>query len=161
MKTARLLLFVMGGAAAALAQQPAAAPPAHVLVAGAEIVWGAPPPMLNPGAKLAVLSGDPTAPGPFVVRFQAPAGYKIAPHWHPTEENVTVLSGTFAMGMGETFDEKALKDLPAGGYAKMPAEMRHYALARTAVTIQVHGTGPFVLNYVNPADDPRNKPAAK
>jgi quercetin dioxygenase-like cupin family protein len=156
-KTARILFLCAAGAAVAFAQQPAAAPPAHVMTAGADLVWGDPPPALGPGAKLAVLAGNPGAPGPFVVRFQAPAGYRIAPHWHPTEENVTVLSGTFAMGMGETFDEKALKDLPAGGYAKMPAEMRHYALAKTAVTLQVHGTGPFTLTYVNPADDPRNK----
>ena len=161
MKTARLLLFVMGGAAVGFAQQPAAAPAGHVMTTATDLVWGAGPPMLNPGAKLAVLSGDPAAPGPFVVRFQAPAGYKIAPHWHPTDENVTVLSGTFAMGTGESFDEKAMKDLPAGGYARMPAETRHYALAKTAVTLQVHGTGPFTLTYVNPADDPRNKPATR
>jgi hypothetical protein len=156
MKTARLLLLVVAGAAAAFAQQPAA-PPAHVLTTGSDLVWGDPPPMFNAGAKVAVLTGNPGEAGPYVVRMQAPAGYKIAPHWHPTDENVTVLSGTFAMGMGEEFDEKTMKDLPAGGYARLPAEMRHYAMAKTAVTLQVHGTGPFVLTYVNPADDPRNK----
>jgi hypothetical protein len=69
----------------------------------------------------------------------------------------TVLSGTFAMGMGEKFDEEDDEGPAAGGYAKLPAEMRHYAMAKTPVTLQVHGTGPFVLTYVNPADDPRNK----
>jgi hypothetical protein len=86
-----------------------------------------------------------------------PAGYKVAPHWHPTDEFVTVLSGTFAMGMGEAYDESRLKDLSTGGYAAMPAEMRHFGLARTASVVQVHGMGPFASNYVNPADDPRRR----
>jgi hypothetical protein len=81
MKTARLLLFVVGGAAAAFAQQPAA--PAHVMTTGTDLVWGDPPPMFNAGARVAVVSGDTGAAGPYVVRMQAPAGYKIAPHWHP------------------------------------------------------------------------------
>lgn len=89
-----------------------------------------------------------------------PAGYKIAPHWHPTDEHVTVLSGTFALGMGEKFDPTALKDLSSGGYGLMPAQMRHFAMAKTAATIQVHGIGPFALSYVNPADDPRTAVAA-
>jgi len=83
-----------------------------------------------------------------------PAGYKIAPHWHPTDEHVTVLSGTFSLGMGETFDAKAAKPLAPGGYALLPAEMRHFAWTKGGATVQVHGMGPFVLNYVNPADDP-------
>jgi hypothetical protein len=157
MKNPKLFLAIAAcSGAVALAQQPAA--PAHVMVTGPELVWGDTPPALPAGAKMAVLSGNPGASGPFVVRMQAPAGYKIAPHWHPTDENVTVLSGTFAMGMGDTFDEKAMKVLPPGGYAKLPAEMRHYALAKTAVTVQVHGMGPFVLKYVNEADDPRYGP---
>lgn len=133
-----------------------AAPPSHSLPTDAEIVWrdsaG-----LNPGARLAVVSGNPAAAGPFTVRLQLPAGYQVRPHWHPTEEHVTVLSGTFAMGMGEVYDESAMKDLPAGGYASMPAEMRHFGLAKTATVVQIHGTGPFTSTYVNPADDPRNK----
>jgi quercetin dioxygenase-like cupin family protein len=107
----------------------------------------------------ALVSGDPTKAGPFVIRLKVPAGYKIAPHWHPTDENVTVISGTFAIGMGEKFDETKMKTLPAGGYAQMPAEMRHYAMAKTATVVQVHGVGPFVLNYVNPADNPAKPPA--
>ena len=80
--------------------------------------------------------------------------FRIAPHWHPTDEHVTVLAGTVAVGMGEKFDQAALKDVPTGGYFVAPAEMRHFFAAKSAATIQVHGTGPFVLNYVNPADDP-------
>lgn len=133
---------------------PAPAPGAHTLLAPSGIVWGDPPPNMPPGAKLAVIAGDPSQPGPFVVRAEMPAGYTIAPHWHPTDEHVTVLSGTFAFGMGDTLDSAAMKDLPAGGFALMPAKMHHYAMARTATTVQVHGTGPLAFNYVNPADDP-------
>jgi hypothetical protein len=126
-------------------------------VAAPEIKWGPAPPVLEKGAEFAVVSGDPSKAGPYVIRLKIPAGFKIAPHWHPTDENVTVISGTFALAMGEKFDAAALKDLPAGGYALMPAEMRHFAQAKTAATVQVHGVGPFALNYVNPADDPSKR----
>ena len=126
----------------------------HVLLTAADVKWGDPPPVLPKGAKFAVVSGDPTKPGPFAIRIRVPAGYKIAPHWHPADEHVTVLSGTFALGMGEKFDQASMKDLRAGGYAVLPAEMRHFVMAKTAATVQVHGMGPFALNYVNPADDP-------
>jgi ketosteroid isomerase-like protein len=136
---------------------PATKPSPHVVVANADLKWGEPPPALPRGAKVALIAGDPGQPVPFAIRLQVPVGYKIAPHWHPTDENVTVLSGTFAVGMGETFDQGAMKDVPAGGYAVLPAQMRHYAMAKTAATVQVHGVGPFALTYVNPADDPRNQ----
>jgi hypothetical protein len=103
---------------------------------------------------MAVISGDPSKAEPFVIRGQFPAGYRVAAHWHPTAENMTVLSGTVALGMGDKFDEAGLKDLPAGSYAVLPAEMRHFFMSKTAATIQVHGMGPFAVNYVNPADDP-------
>ena len=104
-----------------------------------------------------VVSGDPGKPGLFVVRLKLPAGYKINPHWHPTDEHVTVLSGTFALGMGEKFDQAAMTELPVGGYALLPAQMRHYAMAKGETTVQVHGQGPFTLTYVNPADDPSKR----
>lgn len=135
--------------------------PAHLLVTPSEIKWGAPPPVFEKAASFAVISGDPGKPGLFVVRLKMPAGYKIAPHWHPTDEHVTVLSGTLALGMGEKFDKPSMKKLPAGGYALLPAEMRHFAMATTAATIQVHGQGPFALTYVNPADDPSKRVPAK
>jgi quercetin dioxygenase-like cupin family protein len=141
------------------AQEPKA--PAHILVTPSETKWGAPPPVFEKAASFAVISGDPGKPGLFVVRLKMPAGYKIAPHWHPTDEHVTVLSGTFALGMGEKFDKASMKDLPAGGYALLPAEMRHFAMATTAATVQVHGQGPFALTYVNPADDPSKRLPAK
>jgi hypothetical protein len=137
----------------------AAAASAHVLVRPVDIKWGAAPPVLRKGAELAVMSGDPGSTGPYTVRLKLPAGYKIAPHWHPTDENVTVVSGSFALGMGDTFDMKTMKTLPMGGYALLPAEMHHYAWTKTGATVQVHGMGPFVINYVNPADDPSKAPA--
>jgi len=134
---------------------PSQGPPAqHVMVAAGAIKWGEGPPSLPPGARMAVISGDPTKAEPFVLRAQVPAGYKVAPHWHPGTENLTILSGTAALGMGETFDQSAMTELAAGSYATMPAEMRHYFLAKSATTFQVHGMGPFAINYVNPADDP-------
>jgi hypothetical protein len=141
------------------APAPAAAASPHVLVRPADIKWGDAPPVLRKGAQFAVLSGDPGISGPYTVRLKLPAGYKIAPHWHPTDENVTVLSGTFSLGMGDTFDPKSMKALPIGGYAVLPAEMHHFAWTKTGATVQVHGTGPFVINYVNPDDDPSKAPA--
>lgn len=137
----------------------AAGPPPSkpVMVAASGLTWGDAPPVLPAGAKMAVVSGDPAKAELFAVRVQLPSGYKIAPHWHPTDEHVTVLSGTFSLGMGEKFDQAALKDLSAGGYASLPAEMRHFATTKGVTTIQVDGMGPFVLNYVNPADDPSKK----
>ena len=140
----------------AIAQE---AKPPHVIVAAADLKWGTPPPVFEKGSTFTVVSGDPSKSGQFVVRLTMPAGYKIAPHWHPTDEHVTVLAGTFALGMGEKFDEASMKELTAGAYALLPAEMRHFALAKTQAMIQVHGTGPFVLNYVDPADDPSKRTA--
>lgn len=136
---------------------PIAVSSAHIIATAGDITWGEPPPIIEPGAKFAVISGDPSQPVPFTIRLQLPSGYRFAPHSHPTDEHVTVLSGTLAAAMGETFDEAALKDLPAGSYVVMSATMPHYALARTATTLQVHGMGPFTFTYVNPADDPSKK----
>jgi quercetin dioxygenase-like cupin family protein len=134
---------------------------AHVMFTPAAATWGDPPPVFEKGASFAVVSGNPGEPGTFVVRLKMPAGYKIAPHWHPTDEHVTVISGTFSLGMGDTFDKASMKDAPAGSYALLPAEMRHYAMAKTAAVVQVHGQGPFALTYVNPADDPSKRTPAK
>jgi quercetin dioxygenase-like cupin family protein len=122
-----------------------------------QIKWGAPPPVFEKGAEFALVSGDPGKTGFFVVRLKMPAGYQIKPHWHPTDEHVTVISGTFSVGMGEKVDKAGLKALPAGGYVLLPAESRHFAIATTATEVQVMGNGPFVLTYVNPADDPSKR----
>jgi ketosteroid isomerase-like protein len=130
---------------------------AQVLATSASLKWGAGPDVLPKGVSMAVVAGDPFKPGPYVLRARMPAGYRIMPHWHPTDENVTMLDGTAAIGMGDTWDAAKMTSVGAGALAVMPAQMRHYFLAKTAVTIQVHGMGPFALNYVNPADDPRAK----
>jgi hypothetical protein len=135
----------------AWAQAPAKS---HVMLRPADVQWMAGPPNLPKGAELVVLSGDPGKAGPFAIRLRFPAGYKIAPHWHPTDEHVTVISGIFSMGMGEKFDASTTQDLPSGGYAVMPAQMRHFAWTKHGAVVQVHGVGPFALTYVNASDDP-------
>jgi anti-sigma factor ChrR (cupin superfamily) len=85
-----------------------------------------------------------------------PAGYKIPPHTHPTDENVTVLSGAFHVGMGDKFDTKKGETLRAGGFVNAQKGMQHYGWTTGPTVIQVHGMGPFTINYINPADDPRN-----
>jgi quercetin dioxygenase-like cupin family protein len=150
------LVTSLAAVSAAFAQ----APSTHVAVAPAEVKWGDVLPVFEKGASLAVVSGNPAEAGPFVVRLRMPAGYKIAPHFHPTDENVTVISGTFGVGMGDTLDPAALKGLPAGGFALLPAQMHHYAMAKTAAVVQVHGMGPFAITYVNPADDPSKRAVA-
>ncbi len=137
---------------------PPGGPPAqHVMVPPSAVKWGPAPPSLPPGAEIAVIAGDPSQPQPYVIRARVPAGWRVPPHWHPTAENLTVLSGTVALGMGEQFNDGAMMDLGPGGFFVVPGEMRHYFLARTAATFQVHGMGPFAVNYVNPADDPSRK----
>jgi quercetin dioxygenase-like cupin family protein len=91
-----------------------------------------------------------------VVRAKMPTGYKIPPHSHPTDENVTVLSGTFHIAMGDTFDIKRGETVKAGGFFSAQKGMHHYGWATSPTEIQIHGMGPFTITYVNPADDPRN-----
>jgi quercetin dioxygenase-like cupin family protein len=118
------------------------------------IKWGPAPPALPKGAQLAVLTGDPGAKGPYAVRVKLPAGYQVPAHNHPTIENLTVISGTFNIGMGDKLDKKHGQALKAGGFFSMPAKMNHYAWTSSAAIIQIHGEGPFAIDYVNPADDP-------
>jgi quercetin dioxygenase-like cupin family protein len=120
------------------------------------IEWKAGPAALPAGAKMAVLEGDPTKEGPFVVRFQFPDGYHIAPHTHPKTERVTVISGVLYLATGEALDRGSAKKLAAGSFGYWPAGMKHTAWSEGETVIQLHGIGPWQINYVNPADDPRN-----
>jgi hypothetical protein len=122
----------------------------------AEVKWKDGPGSLPAGAKFAVLEGDPTKEGPFVMRLWFPDGFRIQPHWHPKVERITVISGTFNLGMGEKFDQSATRELTAGTFGFWPAGMRHFAWAKGETVLQLHGTGPWMITYVNPADDPRN-----
>jgi len=123
-----------------------------------DVTWGPAPPFVQPGAQIAVLEGDPMASsGDFTIRFKMPAGYKVAPHWHPKRENVTVLSGTLKVGMGDKFDESKMMDFPAGSFAYLDPEMHHYVEAAGETVVQIHGMSPVMFNYINPADDPSKK----
>lgn len=122
-----------------------------------EIKWGPAPPVLARGAEMAVLAGDPAKSGPVTLRLKMPAGYVIAPHWHPTDERVTVISGHLGLGMGDTLDKQKSKLLKPGGYAIAPANMHHYAWTKAGAIVQVDLMGPFGITYVNPADDPSKK----
>ena len=123
------------------------------------VAWGPAPSFLAPGAQLAVIEGDPTAStGDYTVRVKMPDGYRIAPHWHPLRENVTVISGTFKVGMGDVFDANKMATLPAGSFGFLDPDMHHYAMAYGETVVQVHGSSPLQFIYVNPNDDPgRNK----
>jgi quercetin dioxygenase-like cupin family protein len=136
---------------------PKAAQPGHVMTDAAQLKFTAGPPSLPPGSEMAVLDGDPTKPGMFTLRVKLPDGYTVPPHWHPTAENLVILSGTLMMGVGDKMDDASMHALGAGGYAKMPAKTRHYVRAKGETTFQVYGTGPFAVTYVNPKDDPRKK----
>jgi quercetin dioxygenase-like cupin family protein len=122
-----------------------------------KIEWQEGPPSLPQGAKMAVLEGDPTKEGPFVFRVKAPDGYRIPPHTHPKTERVTVISGTFKIGMGDRFDEKVGRTMRAGTYGHWPAGMKHFVWVKGETVVQFHGMGPWSIRYVNPADDPRNQ----
>ncbi len=121
-----------------------------------DIKWGDAPPSLPKGAKLAVLFGDPGKEGPFVIRLMAPAGYKIPPHWHTQTENLTVISGTFYLGMGDKMDMAQAHALKAGGYHYLPAKAHHYAFSKAPTVVQINGQGPFDIVYINPQDDPQH-----
>lgn len=135
---------------------------AHVMMAPGQMQWVDLPAL--PGAKGAVIQGPLDKPGPFMIRVRFPANYRIPPHWHPAIEHVTVLSGTFNMGLGRKFDRGATMALTTGSVGIMPAKTPHFAWTDRATELQLHGVGPWDIIFVNPADDPRkraNKKAAK
>jgi hypothetical protein len=121
-----------------------------------KLTWVDGPPSLPEGAKIAVLEGDPAKAGPFVFRAKLPDGYKVPPHTHPKAERVTVISGSFHLGMGEKFDPRHAQALTAGTYGTWPAGMKHFVWVEGETVVQFHGEGPWSINYLNPADDPRN-----
>ena len=125
-----------------------------------QLKWGDAPPSLPKGAKLAVLHGDPGKEGLFVLRLKVPANSKIAPHSHPTGYTVTVLSGTPSVGVGDKVDTTGVHALKAGSFHYLPAKTNHYWVMKGPTEMQVQGTGPFAISYVNPDDDPE-KMAAK
>jgi len=151
---ASLLRLALLSIAVAVPSVAAADKAAHVMLAPGDLKWGDAPPILPAGAKLAVLYGDPGKEGLYVVRLRLPAGYKIPAHWHPADENVTVISGSFAMGMGDKLEAAKTRAYPSGSFLVMPAKSNHFALAKGETVVEVTGLGPFTLSYVNPDDDP-------
>jgi quercetin dioxygenase-like cupin family protein len=149
-----LLAFLAIGAGPATAQT-------HKMVKPSELQFGPAPPGLPPAAQLAVLDGDPTKAGFYVVRLHFPDGTKLRPHWHSKDEHLTIVSGSFTMGMGEQWTPAEMHVLPPGGYMSLPAGERHYAQAKGDTVVQVEGQGPFDITYVNSADDPRTKRSSR
>jgi len=139
-------------APAAWAQSPAD----HMMVVPKDLKW-ADVPSLPPGAKIAVIQGPLNEALPFTFRLKFPADYKVPAHWHPGIEHVTVISGTFDMGTGDKLDPSKTMPLSAGSFAIMQPKTNHFAWTKEETIIQVHGVGPWAINYVNPADDPRKK----
>jgi quercetin dioxygenase-like cupin family protein len=129
--------------------------PAQTAFTPDQVKFGPAPPFIPAGAQLAVLEGDPmSSTGNFTIRLKVPDGYKVPPHWHPNRENVTVISGTLRVGMGDKFDAAHMTNFPAGSFAYLDPDMHHYAMSSGPTVIQIHGMSPAKFNYVNPADDP-------
>jgi quercetin dioxygenase-like cupin family protein len=154
MNIARQILAI-GAVVLAGCVSTAAAQDGHTMTSPEDIQWGAAPPVLPPGAEAAVLFGDPSKEGLFALRVKFPAGYAIPPHTHPVDEVVTVVSGTFKLGMGETADQSATTELPAGSFFALPPKMAHFAFTDEETVVQITTNGPWGLTYVNPEDDPR------
>ena len=108
-------------------------------------------PGFKPGVKLAVVHGNPGDTGDYTLRLRFPDGYEVPPHWHPQAEHLTVLQGTFLLGMGERVDRRALKALTPGDFVYAPAKMPHFAVARGETVVQLHGVGPFEVRLVESA----------
>jgi hypothetical protein len=122
-----------------------------------DVSWQPGPSSLAPGAKIAILEGDPSKEGFFTMRLLLPDGYRVNPHWHPKVERLTIISGTLNLGTGDRFDAAATKPLPAGTYSSMPPKMTHFATTTGETVLQLSSIGPWQIIYVDPADDPRNK----
>jgi quercetin dioxygenase-like cupin family protein len=145
-------------AGAASAQGSPQTNTAHAIVAlSDQITWGPGPASLPAGAKAAVLEGNPSETGPFTMRVLLPNSYRIPPHYHPAVEHVTVLKGTFKVGMGDKYDGSAMTLLPTGTFAALEPGTRHFAESQGETIVQLHGVGPWRITYVNPADDPRKQ----
>ena len=159
MRSLRHLPVVLASVAALAVPVGAVAAEEQIFINSSDLKWGAAPPALPKGAKVTVLYGDPFKGGPYVIRLMAPAGYKIAPHWHSQTENLTIVSGTLYLGEGDKMDSGHAHALKSGGYHYLPAKQHHYAFTKTATVVQIHGEGPFDINYVNEKDDPQKMAA--
>jgi quercetin dioxygenase-like cupin family protein len=154
----RLVAFSLGAAAIFAAATPLlAAEQHHTVVPADSVKWGPAPPSLPPGAQAAVLLGSPGREGPFVLRLKFPAGFVVPPHRHSKDEFVTVIAGKFAVASGEKLERESLNPLPPASFVHLPAGMPHYAWAEVETIVQINGTGPFDVTYIDPKDDPRKQ----
>jgi quercetin dioxygenase-like cupin family protein len=134
------VLFLLGGCAHGAPLRP-------VQTAPDQLQWVTDP----RGYQQAVIVGDPAKPGMYAAHIRFPANLRIAPHFHPDERIVTVLSGTVHFGYGERFDESLLRALPAGSVWTEPAGQPHFAWAKDGkVVLQVIGIGPSGTTATNP-----------
>lgn len=156
-KTAALILVCISGLITQVQAQMVQMPADHFMVMPKDIKWIDAPPTLPPGAKAAVIDGDPAKPGLFTMRLKIPAHYKVMPHFHPADEHITVLEGNCFMGVGDKLDENSANELTTGTFGVMKAGTHHFFLSKKECIIQLHGIGPWGITYINPADDPRNK----
>jgi hypothetical protein len=125
------------------------------IVTPTDFKWREGPASLPKGAQMALLEGNPSEEGPFVIRIKLPDGFRVLPHTHPKDERVTVISGTLYLGEGGKFDEKAGKVIPAGSYVRTGVGMKHFGWVKGETVLQLHGEGPWAIEYVDPKDDPR------
>ena len=121
----------------------------------AELKWMDGPPGLPAGAQFAVKKGNPEKSGPFTIGIKVPAGYSVPPHWHPTDEHVTVVSGKVAYGMSDRMNRTTATGLSAGQSVTMKAKEHHWVMSADGGEVEVSAMGPFKITYVNAADDPR------
>jgi quercetin dioxygenase-like cupin family protein len=150
-------ILLLGVVVAALAATSATAQVAQQGKKSQKLTWMKGPPSLPAGAMMAVVSGDPSKTGPFVIELSFPNGYVVPPHSHPTAEKITVKSGEFLYGMGDELKASDMKAMTPGKSGEIPAGMHHYAKARGKTVVSLSSTGPFVINYVHAKDDPRTK----
>jgi quercetin dioxygenase-like cupin family protein len=146
-------------AAPGMSQERKAGDAPHKIIHSGDLKWT---PIIK-ACEIALVEGNLDAEGqPFVARFHCSDGAKTPPHWHPTDEYITVLKGAFLVGMGDSFDESKLRAMNFGNFTLMPKEMRHFGLAKGDLILQVHGIGPFKVNWVNPSEvQPPDAPAAE
>lgn len=156
MKSSTLVATAASVALAVIALTASAQGENHRMVLAADLKWQ-PVPSLPKGAQLAVIEGSLSEAAPFTVRLKFPGNYRIPAHWHPAVERVTVLSGEFHMGIGERLDEKASHPLGVGDVMLLQPKTPHFAWTKVATEVQLHGTGPWGVTYVNAADDPRKQ----
>jgi quercetin dioxygenase-like cupin family protein len=156
--TLALALFPSGARSEEPTNPAAAVLKSHIMISPEEIKWEDCSSALPPGAKCATIEGDRNAPNVlFTYRVKVPDNYKIAPHFHPADEHLTVISGKFNMGLGDKFDANATSPMGAGSFMVMPKGAHHFAWSQGETVVQVHAIGPWGLTYVHPEDDPRKR----